>query len=643
MQDLPDLHWSILPNVRVTGKRLGEGSYGTVEELEIDGLVCAGKKLYKVLIDLINEGAQQMMDMYYQECRVFATLRHPHIVQFLGLCFLPDYRLPVLVMERMEIDLHELLERVPDITLEAKISILQDVARGLVYLHNLSPPVIHRSLSARNILLNSGMIAKISDFTMSRIMPGDNVMTMTRAPGTLLYMPPEALDNPSRYGLTLDMFSFGHLTLFVAIQEFPHDLLEPTYVDAVDCHRLKARTEVERRGEYFARLETILDHKHPVVLLAKNCLHNIPKKRPSARQALQSLRNITAATQDPYGHIGRLHLQESLFGIKEKGREEHKLPMTLFAELKPYTRNVQMTNKQLGYGAHGHVVEVEMGKKILAAKSFREISLTNIESFVHTFCARMILLLKLNHPNILKYEGICYLSSDQKTPSLLMERMTCSLHSYLLQQENTNMSIKEKASILHDVANGLTYLHDQSPAIIHRDLTATNVLLDSRLVAKIADFGNARIVDLNPLATPQTLTANPGTIMYMPPEIWEESSENADKLDVFSFGHLSLFTIVQELISLLASTYMDNETVRARSEIERRGQYVKKAEQMLGERHVLVVMIRKCLDLDVARRPSAKQLFSVIDNLFASLPDNQISKSICYTHLTMTLYYLYFF
>ena len=222
-----------------------------------------------------------------------------------------------------------------------------------------------------------------------------------------------------------------------------------------------------------------------------------------------------------------------------------------------------------------------------------------------------------------------------------MERMTCSLHSYLLQHENKNLSIKEKASILRDVANGLTYLHDQSPAIIHRDLTATNVLLDSRLVAKIADFGNARIIDLNPLATPQTLTANPGTIMYMPPEIWEESSENADKLDFFSFGHLSLFTIVQELISLLAPTYIDNDTVHGRSEIERRREYMKKAEQMLGDSHMLVVMTRKCLDLDVTRRPSAKQLFNVIDNFVASLPDNQISKSICCIHPTMTLLFYF--
>ena len=274
MQELPKLRSFILLNARGTGRQLGYGSYGRVEELEIDGLICAGKRLYDILINSQTEpGALRMVNEYYKECKIVANLRHPHIVQFLGICSLPDYCLPVLVMEKMEISLHELLERVPDITLAARISILQDVARGLVYLHNAH--VIHRDLHARSVLLNSAMMAKIGGFGTSRIMPRDNIITMTRIPGTMLYMPPEALGAPSRYGLSLGMFSFGHLTLFVAIQEFPYDLLKPTYVDPPHSCQLRVRTEIERRGKYFAKLETILDNKHPVVLLSKNCLHNM--------------------------------------------------------------------------------------------------------------------------------------------------------------------------------------------------------------------------------------------------------------------------------------------------------------------------------------------------------------------------------
>ena len=184
LQGAPQLRPFIIPNVRPTGRQLGGGSYGTVEELEMDGLVCAGKKLYDALIDPENQGAQRMVEKYYNECRLLSDLRHPHIVQFLGICFLPDSRLPVLVMERLQGSLDELLENTADIPLSTKVSILQDVARGLVYLHHRSPSrsVIHRDLSARNVLLNSAMTAKIADLGNSRIAdipPGQLAQTVT--------------------------------------------------------------------------------------------------------------------------------------------------------------------------------------------------------------------------------------------------------------------------------------------------------------------------------------------------------------------------------------------------------------------------------------------------------------------------------
>ena len=156
----PQLRSFIIPNVKLTGRQLDGGSYGTVE---INGLVCAGKKLYDAFIDPKNQGTQRMVDKYYNECRLLSNLRHPHIVQFLGICFLPNSRLPVLMMG----SLHELLENTANISLSIKVSILQDVARGLVYLYYRSPRLIHRDLSAQNILLTSDMTAKIADLGSS--------------------------------------------------------------------------------------------------------------------------------------------------------------------------------------------------------------------------------------------------------------------------------------------------------------------------------------------------------------------------------------------------------------------------------------------------------------------------------------------
>ena len=222
LQDAPQLRPFLLTNVTPTSRQLGGGSYGVVEELEMDGLVCAGKKLYDALINPGNLGAQSMVDKYYRECSLLSELRHPHVVQFLGICFLPDSQLPVMVMERLQGSLDELLESTPDISLPTKLSVLKDVAQGLVYLHNHSPAIIHRDLTARNVLLNSATTAKIADLGNSRmvdILPGQLAQTMTQGiPGTLVYMPPEVSDEDHKYGPSLDMFSFGHLSLFTAIQ-----------------------------------------------------------------------------------------------------------------------------------------------------------------------------------------------------------------------------------------------------------------------------------------------------------------------------------------------------------------------------------------------------------------------------------------
>ena len=255
LQQAPQLRPFIIPNVRPTGRELGGGSYGTVQELEIDGVKCAGKKIYDTLIDHENEGAQRMVDKYYDECKLLSELRHPHIVQFLGVCFVPDSQLPVLVMELLTTSLDELLENTANIPLSTTLSILQDVSRGLVHLHNRNPVVIHRDLSARNVLLNSAMTAKIADMGNSRIVdipPGQLAKTMTQGiPGTLVYMPPEALESTTKlkYGPSLDMFSFGHLSLFTAIQIFPKDLQAPTYLDP-QTNLVKGRTELERRAEW---------------------------------------------------------------------------------------------------------------------------------------------------------------------------------------------------------------------------------------------------------------------------------------------------------------------------------------------------------------------------------------------------------
>jgi len=77
----------ILNGVNPTGKEIGHGAYGRVFEISYEGTICAAKEIHKQLLDSAHrEGTlQKMKDKFLGECQLWSTLRHPNIVQFLGI------------------------------------------------------------------------------------------------------------------------------------------------------------------------------------------------------------------------------------------------------------------------------------------------------------------------------------------------------------------------------------------------------------------------------------------------------------------------------------------------------------------------------------------------------------------------------
>ena len=179
----------------------------------MDETECAAKIIYSAIMFGSNVGNQHVKELSLQ-----SNLRHPHIVQFLGIWQLPGTSLPALVTELMDTSLHKFL--VDPVMIENQVpisykkSILEDVTKGLIYLHKKG--IVHRDLTANNVLLTSSLVAKIADLGNSRFLPKEEFAKLTSRPGTLVYMPPEA--NTKDYSHKLDIFSFGHLTLFTMIQ-----------------------------------------------------------------------------------------------------------------------------------------------------------------------------------------------------------------------------------------------------------------------------------------------------------------------------------------------------------------------------------------------------------------------------------------
>ena len=275
-----DLQRFTLHNVQRNGVKLGAGSFGTVEEVEMAGTLYAGKIWHDTLLDPENEGVENMIRRFAHECELMQKVHHPNIVQFMGICFLDNSPYPILVMERLDISLDNLLQTRQNIPLPLKLHVLHDVTKGLVHLHSMKPSIVHRDLTTCNVLLNKHSLnAKIADLGNARMIgPGKLSKTLSNNPGTQVYMPPESAGIDPAYDSSLDVFSFGHLALYVLSEAFPCNLLPATYHDP-KTYALHARSELERRERYLEILHSKIGKTHALVNIVDKCLNNVPELR----------------------------------------------------------------------------------------------------------------------------------------------------------------------------------------------------------------------------------------------------------------------------------------------------------------------------------------------------------------------------
>ena len=334
IRQFPKLKPFVLTNVRSTGVRIGGGVYSNVEEVKLVG--AAKMIVHDAFVNVAKDqdaASQKSSTQFVEECQLLSTLRHPNIVQFLGVAFGNGSRLPALIMERLMTSLYDLLAPdpqpqsdavtpLPFFSMALKCSVLHDAACGLAYLHDRSPPIIHRNLSAKNILLNSQMVAKITDLRMARSVSGIKEPTvMTKAPGNSLYMPPEASEDAleSKYNASIDVFSFGVISIFTIGEKFPCHPLAPNYEDSKGS--LVARTELQRRSKYMEDVNEQLRacgqqrEDHPLIQLIQQCLHNSSPKRPDIREVLLLLEEARVGIRDEdserkkYQLVHALHTQ----------------------------------------------------------------------------------------------------------------------------------------------------------------------------------------------------------------------------------------------------------------------------------------------------------------------------------------------
>ena len=313
----------VIEKVVFTGVRLGSGADATVFEVDWNGTRCAAKRLHEILLeDQSDGGVAKLLSNFEAECLTWSKLRHPGVVQFLGVHMERRSRLPVLVMEKMDTSLRTYLEdhSKEEFPLHQKAFVLRQVTQALAYLHSQNPPLVHHDLSSNNVLLNVvSFVTKVSDFGMSRAINPSALSRKSSIKGTQAFMPPEALHNPPRYNEKLDVFSFGNIILHTVICEWPNPGPPTRYEGEV----FVGLTEFQRR-EQCVELFTAQE-KQLFLPIVRRCLENRPDKRPSSVMLVQELRRIES-TLPRGGHVAAPieHLRQQLSAKEEECRQKDK-------------------------------------------------------------------------------------------------------------------------------------------------------------------------------------------------------------------------------------------------------------------------------------------------------------------------------
>ena len=305
--------------------QLGAGSYGTVYCAEYDGTPCVAKEIHPYLTKITKDGRDgpTPLDICIKEINTLSSLRHPSIVQFLGVYFRNKSHVPILVMERMWKSLSTILDERPNqLPLLIKTHILYDVACGLQYLHGQKNPVVHRDLNANNILLTKSLEAKIGDLGQAKALVSEHSVKLSTKPGNPAHMPPEALKHKPTYDSKLDIFSFGCTIIHTITENFP--LPTDQYVPSEsDPNSFVIQPEVERREEFINQLTS--SKHYTFQQIAIQCLQDAPINRPTAPDLCKDLEKLVRTSEAELPKLAKQYKEDKLFLIRLLNSEEIEL------------------------------------------------------------------------------------------------------------------------------------------------------------------------------------------------------------------------------------------------------------------------------------------------------------------------------
>eukprot|EP00644_Phytophthora_capsici_P002428 jgi/Phyca11/106077/e_gw1.11.864.1 len=216
---------------------------------------------------------------------------HPRIAQLIGVAW--DSRTDVCVVSEYLDggDLRGLLDSFAQLNHPIgfdydKVKIALHIAHALTYLHSLEPPVLHRNLKSKNVLLTYELDAKVTDFGISREQMDS---TMTAGVGSALWMAPEVIMG-HRYDEKADVFSFG-----VVLSELDVHSLPYSHLESQSRHQIPESLILQRMIAGNIQVEFSQRGSGSTQELGKACVAVDPTQRPTAAEVLYKLHTILSS------------------------------------------------------------------------------------------------------------------------------------------------------------------------------------------------------------------------------------------------------------------------------------------------------------------------------------------------------------
>ncbi|KAK4725791.1 hypothetical protein R3W88_030708 [Solanum pinnatisectum] len=269
--DTDCLDYEILWEDLTIGEQIGEGSCGTVYH----GLWYGSDVAVKVFTK--QEYSDEVIYSFKQEISLMKRLRHPNILLFMGAVTSPQ-RLCIVTEFLPRGSLFRLLQRnASKLEWRRRIHMALDVARGMNYLHHLTPPIVHRDLKSSNLLVDKNWTVKVGDFGLSRLKHETYLATRT-GKGTPQWMAPEVLRNEPSDEKS-DVYSFGVILWELATEKIPWDNLNTMQV-------------IGAVGFMNQRLDIPKDVHPQLASIIESCWLSEPQSRPSFQELMEKLKDL---------------------------------------------------------------------------------------------------------------------------------------------------------------------------------------------------------------------------------------------------------------------------------------------------------------------------------------------------------------